>query len=118
MVNRVSWKQLGLVQEPGRYMFKLGWVTVTAEDLAIWAQYPEATFALYEVPGPERLNDEYRLGSVQLALAQADPQVTEPVAIAWTVDNPSPPSSPMPVEFVSGTIRGIMVAGLKINPAP
>jgi hypothetical protein len=30
--------------EPGRHMFKFGWLTVTAEDLAIWKQYPNAAF--------------------------------------------------------------------------
>lgn len=44
-------------------MFRFGWVTITTEDLAIWSQYPEASFALYEVPGSES-GDEYRLGTV------------------------------------------------------
>jgi hypothetical protein len=70
MVNRVSWKQVGLVQEPGRYMLRFGWVTVTAEDLAIWTQFPEATFALYEVPGAEKSN-EYRLGSIDIPASDA-----------------------------------------------
>jgi hypothetical protein len=68
-VARVNWQNVGKVTEPGRYMFRFGWVTVTAEDLAIWSQYPEATFALYEAPGPDQLDDEYRLGSVQLTPA-------------------------------------------------
>lgn len=80
-VARVSWKNIGRVTQPGRHMFKFGWVTITAEDLAIWAQYPEATFALYEAPGLERLNDDYRLGSVQLPLAQPETQPIEPMAI-------------------------------------
>jgi hypothetical protein len=64
-VARVSWGNVGKVQEPGRYMFRFGWLTVTAEDLKIWERFPEATFALYEVPGAEGAN-EYRLGSVDL----------------------------------------------------
>jgi hypothetical protein len=64
MVNRVGWKQVGLVQEPGRYMLRFGWVTVIADDLQVWSLFPEATFALYEVPGEGQ--DEYRLGSVEL----------------------------------------------------
>ena len=71
MVPRVSWKQVGLVKEAGRYMFKFGWVTVTAEDLQIWHQFPDATFALYEVHGVDG-NDEYRLGSVELNAAAPD----------------------------------------------
>ena len=64
-IPRVSWGNVGKVDAPGRYMFNFGWVTITAEDIAIWSQYPEATFALYEVHGTEE-NDEYRLGSVVL----------------------------------------------------
>ena len=64
-VPRISWANVGKVESAGRYMFKFGWVTITAEDIAIWSEYPEATFALYEVQGTEE-NNEYRLGSVLL----------------------------------------------------
>jgi hypothetical protein len=70
MVNRVSWKQVGAVQEPGRYMLRFGWVTVTADDLQVWSLFPDATFALYEVPGEGQ--DEYRLGSVELNIPPSD----------------------------------------------
>ena len=69
-VNRVGWKQVGLVQEPGRYMLRFGWVTVTADDLQVWSLFPDATFALYEVPGEDK--DEYRLGSVDLNTPGSD----------------------------------------------
>ena len=45
-VNKIIWAQAGRVTEPGRYMFKFGWLTVTAEDLAVWKQYPNAAFTL------------------------------------------------------------------------
>ena len=64
IVARVGWGNVGKVQELGRYMFRFGWVTITADDLAIWSQFPEATFALYEVASEN--GDEYRLGSVDL----------------------------------------------------
>jgi hypothetical protein len=44
-VKKVTWAQVSRVTDPGRYMFKFGWVTITAEDLAIWEQYPNAAFA-------------------------------------------------------------------------
>jgi len=44
-------------------MFRFGWVIAAAEDLQIWLRFPEATFALYEVPGAEGAS-EYRSGSV------------------------------------------------------
>ena len=90
-VARINWQNVGNVTEPGRYMFKFGWVTVTAEDIAIWSQFPEATFALYEAPGPERLNDEYRLGSVQLAQANP-PQWIERATISPTVAEQGKPA--------------------------
>jgi hypothetical protein len=68
MVNRVSWKQLRSVKEPGRYMLRFGWLTITPEDLAIWERHPEATFTLYEVAGDPG-NDEYRLESVELNIS-------------------------------------------------
>jgi hypothetical protein len=46
-------------------MFKFGWLTVTAEDLAIWEQFPTATFTL--IPLPTREDGEaYRLGSFDI----------------------------------------------------
>jgi len=36
-------------------------VIAAAEDLQIWLRFPEATFALYEVPGAEGAS-EYRIG--------------------------------------------------------
>jgi hypothetical protein len=33
-------------------MFKFGWLTITAEDLAVWKQYPAAAFTLYSTGAP------------------------------------------------------------------
>src|SRR6185312_5352428 len=46
VVNKVTWQKAGRVTEPGRYMFRYGWVTVTAEDLEVWQKFPEAAFTL------------------------------------------------------------------------
>ena len=61
---------MGLVQEPGRYMLRFGWLTVTAVDLEVWSLFPDATFALYQVAGEGF--DEYRLGSVDLDTTASD----------------------------------------------
>src|ERR1700694_686533 len=45
-VNKITWAQVGRVAEPGRYMFTFGWLTITADDLAVWQQYPDAAFTL------------------------------------------------------------------------
>jgi hypothetical protein len=39
-INKVNWNQVGRVTEPGRYQYTFGWLTVGAEDVAIWEQYP------------------------------------------------------------------------------
>jgi hypothetical protein len=40
--KKITWAMAGLVTDPGRYMFKFGWLTITADDLAIWQAYPNA----------------------------------------------------------------------------
>ena len=72
MVNKITWQKAGHVTEPGRYMFTFGYLTVTAEDLAIWKQFPDATFTLVEMPraAPEIATDppaeEFHLGAFEL----------------------------------------------------
>ena len=75
-VNKLTWAQVGLVTEPGRYMFKFGWLTITADDLAIWQKYPTAAFTLYSTSvakAPETEDqmgepaaEEFRLGTFEL----------------------------------------------------
>jgi hypothetical protein len=42
--------KVGRVTSPGRYMLRF---VITAEDLAIWTQFPDAEFALVEQPSSE-----------------------------------------------------------------
>jgi hypothetical protein len=60
-VNKITWAQVGRVTEPGRYMFKFGWLTITAEDLTVWGQYPNAAFTLVRTPTMKEAGDEFRL---------------------------------------------------------
>lgn len=64
-VGKVTWQKAGRVTAPGRYMFTFGWLTIAAEDLAVWEQFPNATFTLVRV---ETANDEdeFRLGTFEL----------------------------------------------------
>jgi hypothetical protein len=64
-VNKVTWSQVGRVTEPGRYMFKFGWLTITAAELAVWEQFPQAAFTLYR-PSAAETEDDYRLGTFEL----------------------------------------------------
>jgi hypothetical protein len=57
LVNKITWQKAGGVTEPGRYMFTFGYLTVTAEDLAIWKQFPNARFTLVEVPHAQAAED-------------------------------------------------------------
>ena len=64
-INKVTWQRAGRVTEPGRYMLRFGWLTVTAEDLAIWQQFPQAAFTLVKIPG-QADEDEFHLGAFEL----------------------------------------------------
>jgi hypothetical protein len=74
-LHKVTWQQVGRVAEPGRYMFRFGWLTIAPGDLAIWTRYPDASFTLVhtsapplaadaEAPGAE--TDEFHLGAFEL----------------------------------------------------
>ena len=61
-MRKVNWAQVGKVTEPGRYMFRFGFVIVTADDVAIWEKYAEVVFTLLPMfsSGPQ---EEYKLGA-------------------------------------------------------
>jgi hypothetical protein len=65
-IEKVTWQKAGRVTEPGRYMFRFGWLTVAAEDLAVWNRFPNAAFALVRTAkaGDE---DEFRLGAFDVS---------------------------------------------------
>lgn len=67
-VNKVSWQQVGRVTEPGRYMFRFGWLTISAEDLAVWERFPGATFALVKTASATATDadEEFHLGAFEL----------------------------------------------------
>ena len=65
-LNKISWAQVGRVAEPGRYMFKFGWLTITAEDLAVWKLYPNAAFTRFTTATADDGEDEFRLGTFEL----------------------------------------------------
>ena len=46
-------------------MFKFGWLTITAEDLWVWENYPTAAFTLVRIGGPIE-TDEFQLGTFEL----------------------------------------------------
>jgi len=63
VVSKITWQKAGRVTQPGRYMFTFGWLTVTAEDLRVWEQFPDASFTLVRLPQQklqEKLQDESR----------------------------------------------------------
>lgn len=66
MVEKVTWQKAGQVSEPGRYMFRFGWLTVTAEDLAIWRQFPDAAFTLVGRVAEPDAPEEFHLGAFEL----------------------------------------------------
>jgi hypothetical protein len=74
--KKINWAIAGRVTDPGRYMFRFGWLTITADDLAIWQTYPNAAFTLIRtltLPQAETdeqaVGEEYRLGTFDLRIA-------------------------------------------------
>lgn len=71
-VDKVTWQQVGRVTEPGRYLFKFGWLTIAAEDLAVWKQFPNAAFTLVRKPplagqsATDEVSEELHLGAFEL----------------------------------------------------
>jgi hypothetical protein len=46
-------------------MFRFGWLTISAEDLAVWEQHPNAEFTLVRTTNTD-IGDEFRLGTFEL----------------------------------------------------
>ncbi len=74
-VNKITWAKAGHVTDPGRYMFKFGWLTITADDLAVWQAYPNAAFTLIRAPAPapaegdeQPAGEEFRLGAFEVPI--------------------------------------------------
>jgi hypothetical protein len=76
VVNKIAWHQAGRVTEPGRYMFTFGWLTVTAEDIAVWERFPNAAFTLVKTAdaadatdaadAEQQAGEEFHLGAFEL----------------------------------------------------
>jgi hypothetical protein len=66
VVTKITWQKAGLVTEPGRYMLRFGWLNVAAEDLAIWRQFPDATFTLVQMPAATDDTEEFHLGAFEV----------------------------------------------------
>ena len=48
-------------------MFKFGWLTITADDLQIWTNYPNAAFTLVRaIPDTQAEGEEFKLGTFEL----------------------------------------------------
>ncbi len=74
MVNKITWQKAGRVAEPGRYMFTFGWLTVTADDIGIWKQFPDAAFTLVKLPdgdSADNVAEEFHLGAFELPQARS-----------------------------------------------
>jgi hypothetical protein len=69
VVNKITWQKVGRVTEPGRYMYTFGWLTISAEDIAVWEQFPNAAFTLVKMaPATDPASDtaeEFRLGAFE-----------------------------------------------------
>jgi hypothetical protein len=64
-MNKITWGEIGMATEPGEYRYRFGIVIVTARDIAIWQQFPDAAFTVIEpsVYAEQRI---FKLGTVEL----------------------------------------------------
>jgi hypothetical protein len=66
-INKVNWHQVGGITQPGRHLYTFGWLTISAEDISIWEQYPNAVFTLVSARTEgDSSAEEYRLGTFEL----------------------------------------------------
>jgi hypothetical protein len=47
-------------------MYRFGWLTIKAEDLAVWDQFPNAAFTLVGRPVTTEAEEEFYLGAFEL----------------------------------------------------
>jgi hypothetical protein len=81
-VNKVNWAKVGRVTVPGRYMYKFGWLTITEQELAVWRQFPNASFTLYRPPAAET-EDDFRLGVFELPEPSTEDPPTDSPNDSW-----------------------------------
>jgi hypothetical protein len=48
-MTKITWPEIGMASEPGDYQYRLGHVTITLDDLAIWNKHPKAAFTVINV---------------------------------------------------------------------
>ena len=65
-VSKITRRQVGRLTEPGRYALSFGWLTVTAEDLAVWEKFPNAAFTLVKTASAGDDAEEFWLGSFEM----------------------------------------------------
>jgi hypothetical protein len=92
VVNKITWQQVGNVTEPGRYMFRFGWLTVTADDLAVWEKFPDALFALVKTAAVTATDEpeEFHLGAFDLRDNSPSPQSRSPIIGSGWSEAPDP----------------------------
>jgi hypothetical protein len=75
-VNKITWERVGRVTEPGRYMYKFGWLTITAGDLDIWQHYPRAEFTLLaHRTSDDPFGEEFHLGAFDISPDAQSPAI-------------------------------------------
>jgi hypothetical protein len=57
-------------------MFRFGWLTISAQDIAIWDQFPHALFALVQTAATSATDagEEFHLGAFEI---REDPPLRE-----------------------------------------
>jgi hypothetical protein len=64
-MKKLTWAEIRMATEPGRYDSRYGLVEVTADDLWIWTKYSNAAFVVMQ-PSPFAEETLSRLGTFEL----------------------------------------------------
>jgi hypothetical protein len=64
-MKKLTWAEVGMANEPGRYETRYGLIEVTADDLWVWSKYPNAAFVVMQ-PSPFSEETVSRLGTFEL----------------------------------------------------
>jgi hypothetical protein len=67
-MNKITWSDIGMATEPGQCQTRLGLVDVTAADIEVWQQFPQATFAIFGQSLHDSPDTVLHLGAFDIAL--------------------------------------------------
>src|ERR1700730_9037805 len=101
-------------------MFTFGWLTVTAEDLAVWEQFPNAAFTLVktakvaDVEAEEEYGEGFHLGAFELRQDPSHDAECSGFYGKTSAKQPQPSACWSASAGVASTARGTLERGARV----